>query len=168
MHILTYCILMAVFPGVLIIVASLLWLRGVFNQGSVGRKQTILCLCNSYRSHKHKHKINNGAESRLRSRVLIFIFFLFCLKTSSIIIVVQKICGPLLCSQDDPSPGTLQFNHRNIPGTSAEAKWKPPGLSEAAMLHLGFDSEQLPRQDHYSEHNQTDVSEIPPQGWICL
>lgn len=73
MHIRKYCILMAaVFTGVLIIVESLLWLRGVFNQRSVGGKQTILCLCNSHQSHKHKHKINNWAKSRLRSRRVFF------------------------------------------------------------------------------------------------
>lgn len=51
----------AVFPGVLIIADGLLWLRGVFNQGSVGGKQTIFCLCNSHWSQKHKYKINNGS-----------------------------------------------------------------------------------------------------------
>lgn len=108
----------AVFPRVLIIVDSLLWLRGVFNRGSVGGKQTIFCLGNSHQSHKHKHKINNGAESGLRSRRGFFPAW----KPAGSLLLLRQVCRPLLCFQDDLPHGTLQINHRDIPGNVSRAK----------------------------------------------
>lgn len=122
----------AVFPRVLIIVDSLLWLREVFNRGSVGGKQTIFCLCNSHQSHKHKHKINNGAESGLRSRRGFFSAW----KPAASLLLVRKVCRRLLCSQDDLPHGTLQINHRYIPGNVSRAKMEASRFEQHCILVL--------------------------------
>lgn len=159
----------AVFPRVLIIVDSLLRLRGFSLARAHGGTQAIFCLCNSHWPHKHKHKINTEQSARWGSD-MIFTMVVTAWENVASLLLVREVCGPLLCSQDDlphgawDSSGNIVMKQRG----GAEPKWKPPGWSIIATLHLSSDFEQLPRHDHYSEHNQPDMSDISPQGWISL